>query len=56
MYQPASGTVVSVSALNRQTRVIVNKVDESGAPVAGAKLTVKDSDGNVLRKEDGSAS
>ena len=56
VYQPASGTVVSVSALNRQTRVIVNKVDESGAPVAGAKLTVKGSDGNVLRKEDGSAS
>ena len=56
VYQPASGTVVSVSALNRQTRVIVNKVDESGAPIAGAKLTVKDSDGNVLRKEDGSAS
>ena len=56
IYKKKTGKVEAVTAVNDQTRVIVNKVDESGAPVAGAKLTVKGSDGNVLRKEDGSAS
>lgn len=55
IYEKKNGNVESVTAVNDQTKVVVNKVDESGAAVAGAKLTVKDSEGNVLRNEDGSA-
>lgn len=55
IYKKETGKVEKVTAVNDQTKVVVNKVDESGAAVAGAKLTVKDSEGNVLRGDDGSA-
>lgn len=55
IYKKETGVVEAVTAVNDQTKVVVNKVDESGAPVAGAKLTVKDSDRNVLRNDDGTA-
>lgn len=54
-YKRENGKVETVTAVNDQTKVVVNKVDESGNPVSGAKLTVKDSEGNVLRGDDGSA-
>lgn len=35
------------------THVVINKVDEEGNPVAGAKLVIKDSDGKVIFNSDG---
>ncbi|MCD8015746.1 MAG: hypothetical protein LUG99_21795 [Lachnospiraceae bacterium] len=55
VYSAASGDVQTVSAVNSRTQVTINKVDEAGAAVAGAKLVIKDADGNVIHKEDGTA-
>ncbi|MCD7743941.1 MAG: hypothetical protein LUI13_01395 [Lachnospiraceae bacterium] len=55
VYSAASGDVQTVSAVNPRTQVTINKVDEAGAAVAGAKLVIKDADGNVIHKEDGTA-
>lgn len=35
------------------TRVTIHKVDEDGKPVAGAKLVIKDAQGNVILNSDG---
>lgn len=35
------------------THVVINKVDEEGNPVAGAKLVIKDADGKVILNSDG---
>ncbi len=52
-YVPGSGTVPQVSAVNRRTRVQINKVDENGNGVAGATLVICDSEGNVIVDENG---
>lgn len=51
----SSGQVPEVTVVNRRTSLTVNKVDSKGNAVAGAKLVVKDANGNVLLNEDGSA-
>ncbi|MCC8106951.1 MAG: hypothetical protein LIO99_13290 [Clostridiales bacterium] len=54
-YTADSGAVQELSAVNTRTQVVINKVDEAGEAVAGAKLVIKDSEGHVLHAEDGSA-
>ncbi len=54
LYQTASGTVPQVTAVNTRTQVTVNKIDEAGAAVAGAKLVIKDADGHVIYDAGGS--
>lgn len=55
VYQQESGLVADVKVVNQQTSVKFNKVDESGNPVSGAKLVLKDADGNVILDEEGNA-
>jgi len=55
IYQQESGLVADVQVVNQQTSVKVNKVDEDGNPVSGARLVIKDAEGNVLRDEEGNA-
>jgi uncharacterized surface anchored protein len=55
VYEAASGEVASVTVVNQRTTLSVNKVDSSGTVVPGAKLVVKDSDGNALLDEEGNA-
>lgn len=55
LYQAVSGEVAEVTVVNQRTSTSVNKVDEDGNYVSGAKFVVKDSEGNVLKDEDGKA-
>lgn len=55
LYQQKSGEVAQVTVVNRQTVVRFNKVDEDGSPVSGAKLVLKDAQGNVIMDESGNA-
>lgn len=55
LFTPASGQVPEVTVVNQRTSVRINKVDSKGNPVAGAKLVIKDADGNVILDGDGNA-
>ncbi|MCC8137738.1 MAG: hypothetical protein LIO76_06675 [Clostridiales bacterium] len=54
-YTADEGAVQELSAVNNRTQVEINKVDEAGEAVAGAKLVIKDSEGNVIHTEEGIA-
>lgn len=55
MYHEESGLVAEVNVVNTQTSVKFNKVDAYGNPVSGAKLILKDADGQVILDEQGNA-
>lgn len=55
IYEASSGQVEEVTIVNTQTSLVVNKVDEAGKAVSGAKLVLKDADGNVILGDDGTA-
>ena len=45
------GEVIEKTLVNKQTKVVVNKVDSStNKPLAGATIVIKDEDGNVVYK------
>lgn len=54
-YETESGTPATLTVLNEQTRVVINKVDEQGNPVSGARLVVKSADGKAIVDEDDNA-
>lgn len=47
LYQTSSGKVEEVTIVNQQISATINKVDENGNPVAGARLVLKDMDGKA---------
>lgn len=55
VYQEESGMVADVQVVNQQTAVKIIKVDESGNPVSGARLILKDADGSVILNDEGYA-
>ena len=55
IYKAASGKVADVTVINTRISASVNKVDEDGNYVSGAKFVVKDADGKVIMDENGSA-
>ena len=55
VYEKEDGQVAEVQVVNQQTSVRFHKVDEAGNPVSGAKLVLKDADGNVILDEEGNA-
>lgn len=55
IFTPASGQVAELTVINQRTSVRINKVDSKGNPVAGAKLVIKDADGNVILDANGKA-
>lgn len=55
VYAPSEGEAELLTVVNDQTRVVVNKVDQNGNPVPGAKLVIKSADGRALRDADGGA-
>lgn len=55
LYGQAAGKVELLEVVNRQTSLMVNKVDSEGNAVPGAKLVIKDAEGRVIRDEDGKA-
>lgn len=55
IYQENGGMVADVQVVNRQTSVRIHKVDKDGNPVSGAKLILKDADGNVILDDEGHA-
>lgn len=54
-YQSVDGKAAEVSAVNNRTTVKVTKLDEKGNLLPGAKMVIKDTQGNVLRDENGKA-
>ncbi|MCD7885876.1 MAG: hypothetical protein LUI87_19635 [Lachnospiraceae bacterium] len=55
LYTATSGEVQELTAVNARTTVEIDKIDELGNAVAGAKLVIKDEDGHVIHTEDGRA-
>ncbi len=55
IYKTVSGEVPEVTVVNNRTQTSVNKVDEKGNYVSGAKFVIKDSLGKVLLDEKGKA-
>ncbi len=55
IYQEESGAVAAVQIVNQRTTLRVHKVDGEGQPVAGARLVVKDADGQIILDENGNA-
>lgn len=55
VYRIEAGQVAELRIVNRQTSVLINKVDSQGNGVAGAKLVLKDADRNVILDENGNA-
>ena len=55
IYQASSGQVEELSVVNTQTSLLVNKVDEQGNPVSGARLVIKDAEGKGIVDENGAA-
>ena len=49
IYRPDSGAVQEITVVNRRTVLHINKVDETGVPVTGAKLAVRNTDGSAIR-------
>lgn len=55
IYQEESGAVAAVQIVNQRTTLRVHKVDREGQPVAGARLVVKDANGQIILDENGNA-
>lgn len=55
LYEEGDGHVERVEVVNDRTYVEINKVDEEGNPVSGARLVLKDADGQVIVDENGEA-
>lgn len=55
IYEAASGRVADVTVINTRISTSVNKVDEDGNYVSGAKFVVKDADGKVIMDGNGNA-
>lgn len=55
VYRQESGLVPEVQVVNTQTSVMFSKVDADGNLLSGAKLVLKDADGNVILDEEGNA-
>lgn len=54
-WQAGEGKAEQVSAVNNRTSVKVTKLDENGKLLPGAKMVIKDAQGNVLRDAQGKA-
>lgn len=53
IYQKDDGKVEQVTAVNESTETLINKVDEKGQQLAGARLVVKSAEKKALRDKDG---
>lgn len=53
VYLPDSGAVQELTVVNNRTMLLINKVDEEGKPVNGAKLAIRNADGSAIRNAAG---
>lgn len=55
IYQAASGSITEVTVVNNRTQTSVNKVDDKGNYVSGARFVIKNKDKSVITDENGNA-